>query len=285
MNKRKAVPTWRRILANMAMVRNYRRNLRWFKPREDDIIVAGYPGSGLTWLQWALIQLTREEEIALDQLEKVSPSLDFYLMYEEPELGSFASPRILRSHLPYAQMPHGRCPYIYLARDGRDVAVTQFRRNFPEKSAKQEFRDWFPRFLKGRVRYRSWYRHVCDWYQNKHQRHLLFLTYEELRKDGAQSLDRIAQHLGLPMDETRLNRVLQRTSPEFMRQHGGHRPNNGPNEAATAEATRHQDFVHVQDGSGWSDYFDQDLIQAHDQKCQSTFAGSGLDPSVLHASP
>ena len=50
---------------------------------------------------------------------------------EHPDINTLPSPRILKAHLPYNIIPKsanegGKCKYIYVARNPKDVAVSSY---------------------------------------------------------------------------------------------------------------------------------------------------------------
>ena len=62
------------------------------------------------------------------------PYLEFATVtrYPHPDINNLPSPRILKTHLPYNIVPKsasedGKCKYIYVARNPKDVAVSFFK--------------------------------------------------------------------------------------------------------------------------------------------------------------
>src|SRR5262249_61834635 len=93
-----------------------------YVPRPDDVFIVTYPRSGTTWMQMILYQLTSDGNMDLPHIAEYCPWVERSVrsarrFYTRP------SARIFKSHLPYAQIPKGPGKYIYVARDGKDVAV------------------------------------------------------------------------------------------------------------------------------------------------------------------
>lgn len=90
----------------------------------SDVFVAGYPKSGITWIQYLLAGLTCgvDASSAPDTLvQALVPDVGYQKFYMR-----FATPTFFRTHfLP--QSSYRRV--IYLVRDGRDVMVSYF--SFP----------------------------------------------------------------------------------------------------------------------------------------------------------
>ena len=125
--------------------------LRRFKfvPRPDDIFVVTYPRSGTTWMQMILYQLTTDGSMEISHIAQHSPwferSADSDQGYEDR-----AAPRVFKSHLPFEQIPKGPGRYIYVARDGRDVAVSYFNFYRSHNGYKGTFAEFFELFLCGK---------------------------------------------------------------------------------------------------------------------------------------
>ena len=96
-----------------------------FAFRNDDIILGTYAKSGTTWMQQILAQLIFSGAEGLD-LGTMSPWMDLRLPPKEvklPVVEAQAHRRFLKTHLPVdALVFSDKAKYIYVARDGRDVA-------------------------------------------------------------------------------------------------------------------------------------------------------------------
>ena len=102
---------------------------RWngLNPRDDDIIIASPYKSGTTWLQSIVAHLLFEGELPAS-LAELSPWLE--ANYHDLEalqqtLEQQRHRRFIKSHLPLDALPwdHQRS-FLYIARDGRDVAMS-----------------------------------------------------------------------------------------------------------------------------------------------------------------
>ena len=82
-----------------------------------------------------------------------------------------------------------------------------------------DFEAFFERFMRGRVQYGSWFKHVAGWERYRDDPRVLFLTYEELRADLTGSIGVLADFLGWPMSDVIRDRVLERAGFDFMKAH------------------------------------------------------------------
>jgi hypothetical protein len=206
-------------LADARRACSFLRGRLAFRPREDDIYVASYPRSGTTWMQLMLHRLAGRDDLDFSHISQVSPWFERSLALGTMTAGDFEdfpSPRIMKSHLPYGWLPRpGR--YIYLWRDGRDVALSYFHFYRSHLGFRGDFAAFFRRFLRGDLQYRSWFRHVRGWTAHADAPEILLVRYEDLIADRAAVLRRVAAHLGMATTEARLAQVVAETSFEMMK--------------------------------------------------------------------
>ncbi|MHC4137212.1 MAG: sulfotransferase domain-containing protein [Planctomycetota bacterium] len=210
---------WVLWLPSFVMGRIQRRILRLeFVPRPNDVFVVTYPRSGTTWMQMILYQLTTDGEVDFPHISEHCPWFERSVRSS----GGFTqrpSPRLFKSHLDYDGIPKGPCKYIYVARDGKDVAVSYYHLYRRYNGYEGTFDEFFELFLKGKVGFGSWFDHVNGWWARRHDENVLFLTYEELSRDLEACVRRIAAFLGREVDQARMDRILERSSFRFMKDH------------------------------------------------------------------
>jgi peroxiredoxin len=202
----------------IASVSKRRSPIEEFVPRPDDIFIVTYPRSGTTWMQMILYQLTTEGRMDFTHIAKVSPWFERSLK-DGTAYDTVPAPRVFKSHLPYRKIPKGSCKYLYVARDGKDVAVSYYHFYTTHMSFKGTFDEFFQRFLTGEVHYGSWFRHVRGWWEHCDDPNVLFLRYEDLAADLAGCLRKISAFCGLPVAPQRWNGILERCSFTLMKQH------------------------------------------------------------------
>ncbi|GMR44905.1 hypothetical protein PMAYCL1PPCAC_15100, partial [Pristionchus mayeri] len=149
------------------------------KPRTDDIFVCTYSKCGTTWIQHIVHQLLgkTEYEVSETNLNKgekengqkaplfvVSPMI-------ESVGGAFVdameSPRILKSHLPYSDIPKGGgAKYIFAVRIPKDCLTSFFHHHRNLKVFNFEngsFDLFFDIFMEGRVAVGDYFDHLNSW--------------------------------------------------------------------------------------------------------------------------
>jgi methylamine dehydrogenase accessory protein MauD len=188
-----------------------------FAPRPDDIFIVTYPRSGTTWMQMILHQLTSGGDMDFAHIEQVCPWWEHSL--HRQRLNDLASPRVFKSHLSRGKMPPLPGRYLYVARDGKDVAVSYYHFYTSHMGFRGTFADFFERFLAGQVQSGSWFRHVRGWWEHRADANVLFLRYEDLLADLPDCLRKIIGFCGLQVAPGLLPGILERCSFAFMKQH------------------------------------------------------------------
>ncbi|KAH7956614.1 hypothetical protein HPB52_011034 [Rhipicephalus sanguineus] len=135
--------------------------------------------------------------------------------------------RTLITHLPLdkrTMTEEGK--YVYLARNPWDVCVSFYLMMINLSNFKFQdgtFEDFVDTFVNGNFGYGDYFEHVAAGYAHREEPNVLFLTYEELKKNTREVVLRLAYFLGeqygraLEKDEAFLQRVLERSKPEYMR--------------------------------------------------------------------
>ncbi len=189
-----------------------------FVPRADDIFIVTYPRSGTTWMQMILYQLTTDGTMDLAHIAQRCPWFERSLLWSEG-YEHVPSPRIFKTHLRFGKAPKGPGRYIYVVRDGADVAVSYYNLERNYNQYKGTFEEFFERFMRGKVQFGSWFDHVEGWRKHRHVLNVLFLTYEELSRDLEGCVRRIIAFCDLKVPEERMPAILERCSFAFMKEH------------------------------------------------------------------
>jgi hypothetical protein len=187
-------------------------------PRADDVFIVTYPRSGTTWMQMILYQLTTDGSMDIPHISEYCPWFERSLRSGRG-FETRPSPRIFKSHLPYRRIPKGPCKYIYVARDGKDVAVSYYHLCRAYTGLETPFDEFFQRYLRGSVESGSWFEHVKGWWRHRNDSNVLFLTYEELTRDLEGCIRRIADFCGLEVSADRFPQIVERSRFRFMKEH------------------------------------------------------------------
>jgi hypothetical protein len=189
-----------------------------FRPRPDDVFISSYPRSGTTWLQHTLLVLARDGDPGFDHIDDVVPWFERSLslgVRTADDFEALPAPRIFKSHLPRAWLPPGR--HVYAVRDGRDVAVSYFHLYRSHLGFEGGFDDFFERFLRGRLQYGSWFKHVAGWRAEQHRGDVLIVQYEQMKQDLPAVMRQLDAFCGFGRSPERIDALSEQCTFEYMK--------------------------------------------------------------------
>ena len=184
----------------------------------DDVFLTSYPRSGNTWTRFLVGNLVHTDEaVTFLNVERLVP--DMY-KHADRYLRNLPRPRILKSHEVYD--PRYK-KIIYIVRDPRDVAVSNYHWEQKQKSVSEEcpIEKFVPRWIEGIYwdRLGNWGDHVTSWLSTRQaSRGFVLLRYEDLIADPERELVKVANLLGIEPSPERLRRAADLSSADRMRQ-------------------------------------------------------------------
>lgn len=97
------------------------------------------------------------------------------------------SPRYVKSHLPWellpAQMDIVRPKIIYIVRNPKDLCVSYYHFWRLGHNVSGEFDEFCELFLSDNVPYGSMWAHMLSFWNRRHQSNILFLRYEDMKRN------------------------------------------------------------------------------------------------------
>ena len=196
------------------------------KLRPDDVWVVSYPKSGNTWTSQIVRLILNRGEIKDDKnvmeavlfIEAIHKESPLRWPKDANELDKMPSPRAFKSHFSYEMMPCGLpCStpgkYIYICRNPKDVAVSFYhhdrRLSF---NPTLEWNQHFEVFMKGLVFYGDFFDHVLSWWAHRDDDNVLFLKYEDMKKDLPAAVASIAKFLKQNISQELIDKIADRTT-------------------------------------------------------------------------
>jgi len=247
--------------------------------RPTDVCYCSFPKSGSTWLANILYLILHDGEPAKDatlrsQLHWMESAWSYPRSLEEVD--ALPSPRIFKSHMPYSKALGGgpqRSParFIYIARNPKDVCVSYYffeRGKAWSGEYNGPWEHWLNLFMEGKVQRGSWFDHVLSWWAHRDEDNLLFLTYEELKKDFDKELRKIILFLGYDLSDQVIEKIKEASSFERMK---------------VADFSSHQQigdlesFFRKGEIGSWQEMFTREQNEKFDALYRKKMQDSGLD--------
>lgn len=195
-----------------------------YEAHPEDVFVVTYPKCGTTWLQYILWAIFN------DGVPPVN-SQDFFSKMPFLEacghIGRTPRPIAIKTHLPFQKQPYSKqAKYLYLSRNPYDCCVSYFYgiKVAPAYAFEEgTFEEFLDMFLEGKVEFGDYFENLLSWYEHRHDANVLFMTYEDLKKDTEGAVLKIADFLGKDHGERLRNdpdivaRILHACSSESMK--------------------------------------------------------------------
>ncbi|XP_040284838.1 amine sulfotransferase-like isoform X1 [Bufo bufo] len=199
-------------------------SIKHMEIRDSDVFLVTYPKSGTVWTQQILSLIFHEgHRNGTESIQNLTrmPWIEANIL--NVDFKSSPSPRTLTTHLPYYLMPRELSirmgKIIYVCRNPKDVLVSyyHFFKMNPRLKYEINWETFFNLFISGRVFIGSWFDHVKGWYTHKENFNILFLTYEEMKKDLRSAVLKISKFVDINLDEKAIDTVVQRSTFKNMK--------------------------------------------------------------------
>lgn len=249
-----------RIIARQPTLRRAVFRYRAHDLTDRDVYVASYRRSGNTWARFLIAELCTGKPTDFVEVERLIPVIGKHV--EAPQLLPNGG-RIIKSHEGFRP---GKGKALYLLRDGRDVAVSEFyfsqRRGLFEGS----FTEFLALFVRGEASASgSWQENVLYWLNAPDA---LVIRYEEMLSDTAREVRRMVDFLGLEISSERIAEVVSHNTAREMRatEQVSH-----PGTLAGASTS----FVRSATKGEWRAHFDDALLDTFMAYCGEAMAKAG----------
>lgn len=222
-----------------------------FKAQETDLILASIPKSGTTWLKALIYTIVNRSHHSLEKSplltngpHGVVPFLEFDISSRNQflEQDKLPEPRIFGTHSPYTALPcsvkDSAAKIVYVCRNPLDMFISywKFSVNIPKENEKHlSLGDAFDKFCQGLHGYGPFWDHLLGYWKASLERpdKVLFLKYEDIKKNNVPSIKKLATFLGLPFSvEEEKQGLIEETSRlcsvESMKNHEATMTGTGP---------------------------------------------------------
>jgi Sulfotransferase domain len=180
----------------------------WLRHRgltPGDVFFASYPRSGTTWSRFTLFEILTGHESGFTAVNAgiCGVGKHKHAVRVLPHNG-----RLIASHEQYRK-EYKRA--VYLVRDPRDVALSEFTYTTNLEFFRGDLDSFLHTFLCGKISpFAPWQRHVTSWLDSPlvGTGNLLIVRYEELRKNPLEGFRRITDFLGVNVTDERISSAI-----------------------------------------------------------------------------
>jgi hypothetical protein len=223
----------------------------------DDTFLVSYPKSGNTWVRFLLANLIHpNEQVGFSNINRLLPAPG---VLSKRFLRKLPRPRILKSHEPFDARFR---KVIYLVRDPRDVAVSEYHFDLKKRYIESDvtLEQFVKRFIAGETSsYGSWWEHAASWIGARHGNPaFLLVRYEDLLSDSIGETAKIAEFLGIAADTDRLQAAVERSSADRMRKLEKQQADQW---TGTKNTRKEIPFVRAAKSGGWKDTLPLDSVE------------------------
>ena len=221
-----------------------RSPLLWSRHRNfqaTDVFTASYPRSGSTWLRFILVELLAGQSSGFKNVNRLSPDVGEHAG-AQPLLAGGG--RLIKTHELYRKSYKKA---IYLARDPRDVMLSEYAYQKALGVAGDDFDAFLDRFLlRGVNPFGLWKDHVNSWLDaaEANQCELMVVRFEEMRRETERYLGQMMRFLDFPVEVGAIRSAVENNSLEQMK---------AKEKAAPQRASAQGRFVRSGSVAGWRD--------------------------------
>lgn len=204
-----------------------------YRPSSADVFVCAYFKAGTTWTLQMATQTAFRGQAEFANIHHVVPWPDvpaprmarmmIPLDDGSPLARSPTGRRVIKTHLLRTQIPFvPDARYIAVTRNPKDVCVSgyHFIKSLALGPLMSSVEHWVDFMLSGDFD-PPWAEHLASYWAVRHEPNVLFLTYEEMRRDHAGAVRKIADFMQVELSAAELAAVVEQSSFASMKAAGG----------------------------------------------------------------
>ncbi|XP_055611864.1 luciferin sulfotransferase-like [Uranotaenia lowii] len=210
------------------LFKTWAHELHQFEVKPDDVWVVTYPKNGTTWAQemvWLICNDLNFETALNTHLRQRSPFFEISTLDKDRSntvefLKTAPSPRIIKTHFPVALLPTQiwtmKPKIVHVKRNPKSVAVSYYHhsRMAHYKGSLDQFIQSFKKDLEY---YSPYHSHVIEYYELQNYENILYLSYEDMKRDLRSSVLRTCQFFGKTYTDEQIEQLCQHLSFDSMK--------------------------------------------------------------------
>ncbi|NWJ07548.1 ST3A1 sulfotransferase, partial [Crypturellus undulatus] len=192
----------------------YIDSLETFEIRDSDVFLVTFPKSGTVWTQNILSLIIHEgHRNGTENIENMDRIPWLELNVKNMDYTALPSPRVFATHLPYYLTPRD----LRNKRARVSMTVGLPLTCHPKSTCMLPLASASHPVVGAPVPGGKWLDHVTGWYSHAQDFNILFLTYEEMKKDLQSAVLKICNFLGRKLSEKEVESVVRQATFENMK--------------------------------------------------------------------
>ncbi|XP_059623032.1 luciferin sulfotransferase-like [Phlebotomus argentipes] len=271
-----------------------------FQVRPDDVWVVTFPKCGTTWSQEMVWMLCNDLDYDKGQSVGLNTRFPFF------ELGTIVgdkfsaqfgdvisgldkmtSPRLIKSHLPAPLLPKSiwevKPKIIYVARNVKDAAISFYHHYKNLQGYRGTFDDFLDTFLNDGVIYAPYDSHIIDFWNMRDEENILFLTYEDMKRDHPSVIRKTAEFLGKSFSDEQIETLAEHLTFDKMTKNGSvnfQEEMKGFAKLLNIKKDENFNFIRKGKVGGYHDEMTEERIEMFDSWIQERLAKYNVDPQI-----
>jgi len=215
--RKKPTSAWRKFRRELSKTRLRVPHI-WLRHRgitPTDVFWAAYPRSGSTWSRFTLYEILTGGEASFHAVNAAIRGVGRHQFGLHTLRGNG---RLISSHEQYRKEYRKA---IYMVRDGRDVALSEFAYTSALEFFRGDLDEFLKVFLYGKISgFGPWPRHINSWLNSPiaGTDNMLVVRFEDLRQNPVDGFKRMADFLEVKVDDDRVRRAIANNSLDRMRE-------------------------------------------------------------------
>jgi len=209
--------------------RTKRRAFEGYIPTRKDVFAAVFGKSGTNWMMQIAIQIAHRGEAEFEHIHDRVPwpdspmRLPLQITDPGPSEGSPTGLRVIKTHNDAAFVPYQEdATYLTILRDPKEVLVSAyyFIGGGLDVLSHVDIDTWVEIGLRepGGIA-AEWAVHADSFWRWRDRPNVLVLGFPEVKNDPRRCIERVAETMRVKLSDTELERVIERSSFEYMHRH------------------------------------------------------------------
>ncbi|XP_030749750.1 sulfotransferase family cytosolic 1B member 1-like [Sitophilus oryzae] len=218
--------------------------LNW-NVNEQDVWICSFPKTGTTWTQEMVWMILNDLDFEGGQvnLGARSPFLEVSALFDYRDLmrdvegfdvppflndslkfvQNQKSPVCIKTHLPFNLLPKAiqdgtkRPKIIYIARNPKDTCLSYYHHAKLLEGYTGDFETFCRLFLANKLCFAPYWKHLLQFWNRRHEDNVLFLRYEDMKKDLPSAIRATAKFLEKDLNENQVDILTDHLSFDSMK--------------------------------------------------------------------